>query len=361
MMPISGKAVNTPGAFRCLVGLAGTTVTLYRNHVGLFWRVMMPVIIVAILFNIAMFFRAVPIFEDTRRQWKIPVDWNVNTVNGISVTNYPKPEPGVSWELNLKPTFRLTGDKDIIWIWQLDFRGFEYSLLLLTMCPLSFAVAQLYHCQKITAREVWHQVLRRIWTILAANLLFVLIVDTVPLLYQAVLSLIPQYQPWYRIFSFVSHPYLFMFIVILSPCYFLVTFSLYNPCLILENRSAIAIFRRSYELVKGSWWRFFGIYLATAWIASVLTSVLLGLALLMFSVVLPELAPVQAALLPVGLFTLFLGGDVEIALGPLPSVLTTTVILIVRGLISAFLVPIWAIVTTYLYLEKVNRKLEETC
>ena len=360
-MPILDNAVNTLGVFRRLAGLAGTIVTMYRHHFGLFWRIMMPVVFLVILFDIATFFRSVKIFEanDEVIKWveAVKFGWNINTVTGISPTSgvSSRYEPGVTWELSFNPKLEIISDDAVIWIWHLNFRIFEYSLLLLVLCPLTFAVAQLYHHQKITARAVWRQTRRRTWAILGANLLLVLIVEAIPLLYNIALGLIPQHQPWYRISRFMLNPYLYMAIILL-PCYFLVTFSLYNPCLILENKSALAVFRRSYEWVKGSWWRFFGIYFVTAWMASVITSVLFGFAFLALSAALPELARVRDALLPIRIFTLFLGGDVEIGLQRLPSVSTTVAIVVVRGLISAFLVPIWAILTTHLYLERVNRK-----
>ena len=90
----------------------------------------------------------------------------------------------------------------------------------------------------------------------------------------------------------------------------------------------------------------------TSWVASTLTSVLLGLALLLFSIVVPELAAVREILLPFNFFTLFLGANVEVPLANLPNVPTTTAIVVVRQLILALLIPIWAIVTTRLYLEK---------
>ena len=134
------------------------------------------------------------------------------------------------------------------------------------------------------------------------------------------------------------------------------TLSLYNPCLILENNSLIGIFRRSHALVSGARLRFFGIYLLTGWIASVLTSVLLGVTLLVFSVFVPELAQVRDALSPLKFLSLFIGGDIEVVLPALLSVPATVAILIVKGLIAAFFVPIWAILTTLLYLEQIDVK-----
>ena len=136
--------------------------------------------------------------------------------------------------------------------------------------------------------------------------------------------------------------------------YFLVTLSLYNPCLILENNSIVGVFCRSHALVSGARLRFFGIYLLTGWIASVITSVLLGVVLLVFSMLIPDLAQVRDALPPLKFLSLFIGGDIEVVLPELLSVPATVAILIVTGLIATFLVPIWAILTTLLYLERVS-------
>ena len=98
--------------------------------------------------------------------------------------------------------------------------------------------------------------------------------------------------------------------------------------------------------------RFLGVYLLTGWVASVITSVLLGIALLVFSLFIPDLAQIRGVLSPLKFLTLFIGADVGVVLPELLSVPTTVAILIVRGLIATFLVPIWAILTTHLYLER---------
>ncbi|MCY4566758.1 MAG: hypothetical protein OXD49_00490 [Candidatus Poribacteria bacterium] len=45
----------------------------------------------------------------------------------------------------------------------------------------------------------------------------------------------------------------------------------------------------------------------------------------------------------------FIGGDVEIVLPQLLSIPATVAILIVKGLIATFLVPVWAILTYYIW------------
>ena len=128
--------------------------------------------------------------------------------------------------------------------------------------------------------------------------------------------------------------------------------SLYNPCLILEDNTIIGVFRRSHTLVSGARLRFFGIYLLTSWIASVITSVLLGTALLVFSIFIPDLAQIRAALFPLKFLILFIGGDIEVVLPQMLGTPVTIAILVVKGLVVTFFVPIWAILTTHLYLER---------
>jgi hypothetical protein len=87
-------------------------------------------------------------------------------------------------------------------------------------------------------------------------------------------------------------------------------------------------------------------------------AIILDIALLVFSVFVPDLALVRDALPPLKFLSLFVGGDIEIVLPKLLSVPTTVAIFVVKGLITSFLVPIWAILTTLLYLERVSVKLD---
>ena len=348
--------------------LTGTIVTLYRNHCGLFWRIMMPVAIIAIVLDIAMFYQVVTQFEKDISSWHPrngdTVTVNVNTVDGIHSTIADTPanlitdtrsSPGVEWRLYPIPYFSTTDTEGITWKWELNFRSLDYNrliLLLLTLCPLSLAAARISGSSGVsgppTAREMWRQTRRRAFTVFLAFLLIVPIVDVMRHIFYGLV-------PWLLPSLYSALPMeLMIALVIGSHVYLLVTLSLYNPCLILENRSIIGVFRRSHALVSGARLRFFGIYLLTGWIASVVTSVLLGIVLLGFSVFVPDLAQVRDALPPLKFLSLFIGGDIEVVLPQLLSVPATVAILIVKGLIATFLVPIWAILTTLLYLERVG-------
>ena len=354
--------------------LAGTIVTLYRNHWGLFWRIMMPVAIIAIILDIAIFFYNIPRFEKNIDDWNTrnvyTVTSNVNTVSGIHLTiadttgnliTDTGSSPGANWQLYPIPYFSSTNTEGITWKWELNFRSLEYSLLillLLTLYPLSLAVARIL-CRSqdedqtpLTAREIYRNAGRKTFRVFAAFLLFVVIMDVVANLYGLVSWLMPSLG---RILPFELTSFLLRVSNVFH-IYFLVTMSLYNPCLILENNSIIGIFRRSHALVSGARLRFFGTYLLMGWIASVIASVLLGAALLVFSVFIPDLAQIRDALPPLKFLSLFIGGDIEVVLPQLLSVPATVAILIVKGLVATFLVPIWAILTTLLYLERVSVK-----
>lgn len=348
--------------------LAEKIVELYRNHCGLFWRIMMPVAVIAIILEIAVYFYSIPRFEKDISNWHprngYTVTSNVNTVSGIHLTIADTTEnlsidtrssPGVDWRLYPIPYFSKTDSEGITWKWELNFRSLDYNrliFLLLTFCPLSLAVARVSGSSAVsappTAREMWRQTGQRAFRVFLAFLLFTTIVDVMHHIFYGLV-------PWLLPSLYSTLPIeLTITLVIVSHVYLLVTLSLYNPCLILENKSIIGIFRRSHALVSGARLRFLGIYLLMGWIASVITSVLLGVTLLVLSGFVSDLAQVREALPPLKFLSLFIGGDIEVVLPELLSVPVTVAILIVKGLIATFFVPIWAILTTLLYLERVN-------
>lgn len=363
-----------------MAGDRGTTLLrtifrLYRNHFGLFWRIMLPVAIIAIALEVVVFFSSVTRLEKdidgTVLENVYTTVGNVNTSSGIYPTMSPAKRdvsaapltPDINLQLFPIPSFSSTDSDGTTWQWGLNFRIFDDSpliLLLLTLCPLSLAVARIsrgsvpQESVSLTARDIWRQTGRKFLGVLGASVIFVLITDAGTYLYLAILWLVSAYPALHeRLSDLALSLYLFSILALLR-CYLLVTLSLYNPCLILENNSIIGIFRRSHTLVSKARLRFFGVYFLTGWIASVFTSVLLGAVLFVFSMFISELGPVRDALSPLRFLTLFIGGDVEVVLPALLSVPTTAAILVVKGLIATFLVPIWAILTTHLYLERVD-------
>ena len=336
---------------------------------------MLPIAIIAISLHIVQFFYIVTQSEEyvgntpSRQVYTVTFTSNVNTWAGIepepTVADTPtnlstntSTAPRVSWALYPIPRFSSTNSEGVTWKWEPKFGSLDYTpliLLLLTLCPLSLAVARLSRdaqvsdTAEITAREMWRQTGRKALTVFFAALFFIFVIDVGAYLYLVISWLL---RSQIRAFPFEFEFMLFLQIV--PHIYFLVTLSLYNPCLILENNSIIGIFRRSHALVSEARLRFLGVYLLTGWVVSVITSVLLGVALLAFSLFIPDLAQIRGILSPLKFLTLFIGADVRVVLPELLSVPATVAILIVRGLIATFLVPIWAILTTYLYLERAD-------
>ncbi len=281
------------------------------------------------------------------------------------------------WLLFPLPFFSSTNNEGITLKWTLNFRIFYYkkfplNLLFLTLCPLSLAVARTTRCSdasdvlqnlsSLTAREAWRQTGRKAFIVLGAFLFFALIVVAIKEVGDYVSDSIFEFIP--RLIRRQISVELWAIIIISIGSYFsfalkacfLVPMSLYNACLILENRSIIGIFRRSYALVRGTRWRFLGIYLLTGWIVSIVVSILTGAALLVFSLFIPDLAQIREALSPLMFLTLFIGGNIEVVLPELLSFPDTVAIFTVEALIATFIIPIWAILTTHLYLERADRQ-----
>ena len=242
--------------------LASTIFTQYRDHCGLFWRIMLPVVIIAIALEVALFFYSVTRVEnyiDDIFREVYTTSSNVNTISGVYPTMAPAkrdvPADASTPDLNLQVfstlSFSSTDSDGTTWKWGLNFQTFDYSpliLLLLTLCPLSLAVAQIARGStpqasvSLTARDIWRQTGRKFWGVLGAPLLFVLIVDVGTYLYLAILWLVRADRPLHdSLLDLAVSPYLFGTFVLLQ-CYLLVTLSLYNPCLILENNSIIGVF-----------------------------------------------------------------------------------------------------------------------
>ena len=361
--------------------IVSTVYRCYRDNFWLFWRIMLPVAVVAILLDISGHYRSIALINDINGHLDVSRDMksnnqdsdsqvlspsvfedsvagNLNTFNGIFATRHFTQEYDISKGLHLHflplPTIIAYNSDGILWKWSLNIRIPDFTplvLMLLALCPLSLAVASKSSgignedietlSASVTALETWKRTGKKAFKLVIAFILFLLIVDIGNYIYVALVLFIPTLSNYW------------LFILWLIPyIYLLLTLSLYNPCLILENNSIIGIFRRSHNLVSGSRIQFLLIYLGTGWFAAVFTSVLFGCFLYVLSFIFVELSPIRSAITPLRFLTLFVGGNVNVFLSELPNVLPTMLICIFRGLIATFLIPIWAIITTYLYLEK---------
>ena len=391
-----------------------TIFSVYRSHCGLLWRIMLPVAIIAIPAYLVVSLWYTHAYTDkideitefdiqftsevstnfgASYEFLVPksealdfaeLNWKPNTGSSEASSEEPQTDALVSfmyppgrhtWMLLPTPVVSLTDDEGITtWMWRLSFDRPADSprnpmtLLLLTLCPLSLVVGYILRRSdqsglqqnQLTAREAWRQTGGKAWTVLVILILFVLVMF--------VISLAQDYSNDFVIgkiarWSIIPTDFLsvtllmtpFYYIFTALTLYLLVAISLYNPCLILEdNRSVVGVLRRSWSLVHGTKWRFIGIYLLTGWLISVIDSVLMGAILCGSSLFISDLAAIQGALSPLKFLTLFIGADIQILLPQLLSPWVMVAILGIDVLIKTLLLPIWAILTTYLYLQRVD-------
>ena len=313
-------------------GLIATIFRGYWNHFGLFWRVMLPVIIVSLAFYSALFLFAKLWISEA--QWTFSTSGEITVFSGSTGTHQSSSKP-----MGVKTTGGLSGST------------FDIGFLWFPMCPLAFIIVHQYRGTNATSGKAWRHTRRKIVSILGIWVLFGLLVTAafftivIPILTGFSQVLIP-YVP-----VAPATPILLLMIVGIPAVYFLVKWSLYNQGIIIENLSAIAALRRSSELVRGKWKQFFGMYLLLVFGTMVFTTAVLGLTLLLFSVVAPEFVPLREILLSEKFFDLFFGVQVQITLQHTP-VWAIAVMVVVNILIDAILAPIWALLTTHLYMER---------
>ena len=295
----------------------------YRENFVLFWRIMMPVIIFSFLFDFGLSFSNSFFYPEEL--------WHFDTARGVFVSEDPKPV-GI--------------DSGMIF----GFHAFSISWLWLTMCPLILAIVKRCRGAKVTARSVWRRTGSEAGPILAASCLLY-VVGIVALL--GFLLLTVKVIPNIPDSPYASSLCLGLFLLVDVIIYFGVNWSLYNQSIIIENqRSTTASLRRSSELVRGVWGRTFGMYLLLAFGTMALTSTILGLTLLLFSLTVPEFASLREVLLSVKSLTFFFGGYARISFESAPNFWTVGIMALLNTLINAVVAPIWAILTTHLYMER---------
>ena len=311
-------------------GLIPVVSRCYRDNSGLLWRIMLPVIFFSFLLDTVILYG---FYHNTANTL-----WVVSTSDGFSITR--------SFQTG---AFTLT----------FTFTSFIALLLWPAIYPLILAVFRIHRGMNVTVRDVWRHTFGRIRSILAAYLL---------LMVYCAIPLVPLLLLLWGFKSFVG---LIIVIVLIFACiivYFAVRWSLYHQGIIIEGLSALAAFRRSAELVRGRWWWFFRKYLFLLWVSGVLGSVLFALTLLLLSVAEPEFVPIREALLSGRFFQLLWGidarftfdgmeiafGNVDMILAGIPSFWAIGVIVVIKAFLYAALAPVWAILTTYLYLERIG-------
>ena len=319
-------------------GLISRILRDYRNNFGLFWQVMVPLIIVNLLLYLAIFLFAKSMSPDGQ--------WTISTERGVSAYT--------SFSQSGQPT-------GVVWGTHFGFSSIHISLFWLAMCPLIFAIMQRRNGINTTFKAVWQQTLRKTVPILGAAFLIGIVVLIVP----AILGFL-AFEFLFQEFARSNAPTLiFVFMCITAAwsvlfTYLAVKWSLYNQGIMIENLSAIGAIRRSSALVRGrTWWRLFGIYLLLTLVATALTSLLLGLTLIFLSFAAPEFIPMREALLPGRFISLLFFGYAKITLENAPTLSTIGVLAGVYTLICAAFAPVWAILTTHIYTERVEGHTEK--
>jgi len=305
----------------------------YRNNFGLFWQVMLPLIIANLLLYTGMFlFFALMSPEG---QWTISTERGLSAYTSSSESGQPI---DVVWGTHFGVSFIPTG------------------LLWLAMCPLVFAIVQRRNGRNTTFKGVWQQTLRRTGPILGATFLIGIVVLGVPVIFSLLafefffIELAQSNVP-----TLISVFWGMTAVWLVLSTYFVVKWSLYNQGIMIENLSAIGAIRRSSKLVRGStWWKFLGMYLLLTLVSTGVTSVLLGLTMAFLSFAVPEFIPMRDALLPGRFISLLFFGYAKITLENAPTLWTIGVLSGVNTLVCAVLAPVWASLTTHLYTKRVE-------
>lgn len=310
----------------------------YRNNFGLFWQVMVPLIIVNLLLYLAIFLFAKSMSPDG--QWTISTERGVSAYTSFSQSGQPT---GVVLGTNFGFSFN------------------HLSLLWLAMCPLIFTIVQRRNSIDLTFKAVWQRTLRKTVPILGAAFLIGILFFGFP----AILGFL-VFEPFFKELDQSNMPALIAVFWCMTVAwfvlstYFVVKWSLYNQGIMIENLSAIGAIRRSSELVRGgTWWRLFGIYLLLTLVATAVASLLFGLTMVFLSFAVPELIPMREALLPGRFISLLFFGFAKITLENAPTLWTMGVLFGVYTLICAAFAPVWAILTTHIYRERVEGHTEK--
>ena len=139
-----------------------------------------------------------------------------------------------------------------------------------TLCysGLTYASAQVYLGRHITVRATFRQVKHRIWPYLGSMFFFVLVVAAL------VIPFIIGFS-FFAMDSILMNDEIASVVVIPLAICFAARWGLYAQAVLVEENSATNALRRSSELVKGAWWRVFGMMFGIMLLANMIKMVLL--------------------------------------------------------------------------------------
>jgi len=138
---------------------------------------------------------------------------------------------------------------------------------------LTAAVSRAVLGQQIGAAEAWRLARPRLPALLGATALVILIVMGVLLLAVGpgiALAVLSAPTPAVLVAFLLGAP-----VAVAAAVYLYVAFALAPPAIVLERQPVLSSLRRSRELVKGAWWRTFGILLLVNVIAQFMANILI--------------------------------------------------------------------------------------
>ena len=164
--------------------------------------------------------------------------------------------------------------------WVIDFC--EPIVLVLCYGWLTFASAQAYLGKHVTARAALKRVKNRFWSYIGSVLLWCLVVGA-PVIF---IFVVPSIIPIIGVLG-VSAMIIGVSAIIIAgflfAIYFATRWAFCIQAVMVEETSATKAFRRSSELVKGAWWRVFGIMFAILLIYLIIDLILIASATLIFA------------------------------------------------------------------------------
>ena len=317
---VSRKYISVSELFR-------RSLNIYQNHISQFWKVIIPIFLLSAILDILFFSGIYTIYPNS--------SWTVSTSDGITVHT----------DISQYSYIRIS-TLNYIFIW------FAMSMLVI----LSY---NLIRGNKTSFQEVLHQTFNKKWTIFGTGLLC--LIGVVSILIFSVISV--------GLVGFIFPSATMLLIVgILFIFYFAVRLSLIHQGIMIENLNAVNAMRRSSVLVNRKWFRFFGRLLLLAWISSLIVNLTLAFTFIILSNASGDLEPIRESILSSELLTLFYGipitlniSDINISIGRIsmdfaevPSFWIITLVVLVKTSVVALLTPLWAILTTHLYLEQME-------
>jgi hypothetical protein len=197
--------------------------------------------------------------------------------------------PYLGWGLAGIPVVLLTGMAHLLWL-----------------AATCYATSAVYLAQPLTVGGAYRLALGRFWAMLRLVLLGALFVVSL-----TILAFVPVIVPPLLCISMPA--------TLVVGIYLLVKWSIAAPALVLEERmGAVGALRRSWELVRGGWWRMFATFFVLSLLVGVLQSLGSGLSEALSSLLQAVAAP-GATFRPawIAVFAALLASAVGILWGPL--------------------------------------------